>query len=105
MVAFLRMGWRNDLGCGIKKLENTLTGSHGGLQYVVLFAQVLDRPEETLCVLHEGYKDAERDRSMQYAISATPDNESDGNGAKNFNRRIVQSVGKNRIFECVHMLL
>ena len=41
------------------KLEDALGGGHGGLQDVEFFAEVLNRAEEALRVLHEGDEHAE----------------------------------------------
>ncbi len=40
--------WRNDFGLGVQELEDAFARGHGGLQDVVLFAQVLDGTEEAL---------------------------------------------------------
>ncbi len=53
------VGGRDDLGRGVEQLEDALAGGHGGLQDVVLLAEVLDGAEEALGVLDEGDQDAE----------------------------------------------
>ena len=57
------MGWAGEtmVGLGVEELEDALAGGHGGLQDVVLLAEVLDGPEEALRVLDEADEDAEGD--------------------------------------------
>src|SRR5579871_5464729 len=43
----------------IQELEHTLGRSHRGLQNVVLFTQVLNRPEESQAILKKGYQHAD----------------------------------------------
>ena len=43
-----RMRGRNDLRLGVEQLEDALAGGHGGLQDVVLVAEVLNGPQEAL---------------------------------------------------------
>ncbi len=50
-VARLRMGGADDLRRGVEQLEDALAGGHGGLQDVVLVAQILNGPPEALRVL------------------------------------------------------
>ncbi len=50
----------DDLGLGVEKLEDALGCRHRGLQDVVLFAEILDGPEEPHSVLEERHQHAER---------------------------------------------
>ena len=47
------------------KLEDAFGGGHGRLQDVEFFAQVLNRPEEALRVLHERDQHADGDRAAE----------------------------------------
>src|SRR5438067_10227294 len=62
-----------DFNRGIQQLENAFAGSHRRLEDVVLFAQVLNRPEESLRILNEGDYYAERYRTAQHLASTKPD--------------------------------
>src|SRR5947209_2692993 len=75
---------RGDFGGSIDQLENALTGGHGRLQDVVFLAQILNGAEETLRVLHEGYKDSERGSAPNYIHSAEPDDASNRNRGEDF---------------------
>ncbi len=96
------------------------------MQDVVFFAEVLNGAEEALGVLDEGDEDAERDGGTGYvhrmqkvlvkrqargkrsageegADAAAPDDQSDGGGAEQFDRRIVEGVGEDGVLEGVHV--
>ncbi len=78
----LRYRGRGDFYFRIEQLEHALARCHGRLQDVVLFAEVLNRAEKSLRVLHERDQHAERhpsarcqDRLDPMACSAPePDN-------------------------------
>ena len=95
---------RDDLGLGVEQLEDALAGGHGGLQDVVLLAEVLNGAEEALRVLHEGDEDAEGDGAVQDAEAAAPDDQRDGDGAEEFDRRVVPGVGEDGVGPGGHVL-
>ena len=71
----------------VKQFENPLARSHGRLQDIEFFAQILDRTEEALGVLHEGDQHADFHEARERAQSAIPKNNRDGRGAEQFNGR------------------
>ena len=116
------MRGRDDLGLIVEELEDALGGSHGGLQDVVLFAEVLDGAEEALRVLNEGDEDAEGDGSeeapvargaaggqvdvrgepgevggLEDADAAAPDDEGDGGGAEELDDGVVERVSEDGV--------
>src|SRR5262249_40417250 len=74
------------------------------LQDVVLLAQILDRTEKALGVLHEGHQDAQGYSSMQHANTTEPDNRGDSHRGEDFHYRVIKGVGKDGVFEGLHML-
>src|SRR5581483_3125315 len=57
----------------IEQLENSLRRGHRCLQDVVLFAEVLNRTEKALCILHKRNKHAERGYIADNSVRAEPD--------------------------------
>ena len=69
VAAATGLGGETIVGLGIEQLEDALAGGHGGLQDVVLVAEVLDGAEEALRVLHEGDQDAEGDGAAERTVA------------------------------------
>jgi hypothetical protein len=92
-----------DLSRCIEELENPLTGSHGRLQDVVLFAEILDGPEEALGILDKRNQNAQRGRAADDVVAAEPDDTSDCDRREDFDHRIVNGVRQDRVFERVHV--
>ncbi len=67
----LRFGGREDLGFRIEQLEDTLTRCHRRLQNVVLLAQVLNRAEKPLRVLHKRHQRADGRELVHHATVIT----------------------------------
>ena len=103
-VARARMRGAHNFRLGIEQLEDALAGGHGGLQDVVLVAQVLNGPPEALRVHVEHGQHADGDRAGQHAESAAPDHQRNGNHREQIDRRVVERVGKDRVFERDHVL-
>ena len=90
-------------GCGIEQLEDALAGGHGGLQDVVLVAQVLNGPPEALRVLLNMASTPMVTVPGEHAEAAAPDHERDGDRRQEFDRGVVERVGKDRVFERDHV--
>ena len=58
---------RSNLRRSIQQLENPLAGRHGRLQDVVLFAEILNGPEEALGILDEGGENPDAHDRMNHA--------------------------------------
>ena len=99
-----RIGRTHDLRRGIEQLEDALARGHGGLQDVVLVAQVLDGPPEALRIHVEHGQHADGHRARQHAEAAAPDHQRDGHRRQQIDRRIVERVGEDRVFERDHVL-
>ena len=99
----MRLLGRSDLHRRIQQLEDALARSHGGLQHVVFFAEVLDGAEEALRVLHEGHQHAQSDGVAQHRAAAKPDDRGNGAGGKDFHHRVVDGVRHDGVFERVHV--
>ena len=104
---------------GVEQLEDALAGSHGGLQDVVLLAEVHDGPEEALRVLDEADEDADLDGPedagsvggieadgvgggeeggvVQHGLATAPEDEGDGGGGEEFDDGIVPGVGEDGV--------
>ena len=97
---------RSDLGRRVEQLENALARRHGRLQDVVLFAEVLNGPEEALGILNEGDQHAKTVRQRPRMHVMLPPNQMtqaiaiDG---KNFHHRVIDGVRHDRVFERVHV--
>ncbi len=98
------MGGRGDVGGGVEEFEDALGGGHGGLEDVVLLAQVHDGAEETLGVLDEGDEDAEGDGAVEGGQTAAPDDKGDGDRGEELDGGVVEGVGEDGVFEGVHVL-
>src|SRR6185312_746377 len=116
---------RGDFHRSIEQLEYAFTGGHGGLQNVVLVAQVLDGTEEALRVAHKGDQNAERrdrgdcmnhrqvvdelqsdrgDRPLvKDSIASEPDDAGNGDVRKNFNDRVIKGVGEDGVLVRLHV--
>src|SRR4029077_13228098 len=99
-----RLRRRGDLHRRIQQFEDTLAGRHGRLQDVVLVAQILYGAEEALRVLHERGQHADGDGAAKHTESAEINHHGDGHAGKDFNHRVVERVGHDRVFEGVHVL-
>ena len=97
-------GRAHNLRRRVQQFENALAGRHGGLQDVVLVAQVLDGPPEALRVLDEHGQHADGDRSAEHAEAAAPDHQRDGDGGEHFNGGVVEGVGEDGVFKGDHVL-
>ena len=102
-----------DFGGSIEELEEALGGGHGGLQDVVFVGEVLDGAEEALRVLDEGDQNSQGDDGVREGVccgecgdrrgvventdTATPDDESDGDGAQELYDRVVESIGEDGV--------
>src|ERR1017187_6413411 len=118
-VAGDRVRGGEDGGLGVDELEYALAGGHGGLQDVVLLAEVHDGPEESLRVLDEADEDADGDGAeeagdarwihsegvgrgeesgiVQDGLAAAPEDESDGGGREEFDDRVVPGVSEDGV--------
>ena len=102
-VAGAGIGGADDFRRGIEQLEDAFAGGHGGLQDVVLVAQVLDGTPEALRIHVECGQHADGDGAGEDAESATPDDEGDGDRGEDFDRGVVERVGEDRVFERDHV--
>ena len=105
------MSGRDDRRFGVEQLEDALAGGHGGLQDVVLVAEVLDGAEEALRVLDEGDQHAEGDGAedrvaqaplviagvAEDGVAAAPDDQRDGGGAEELDDGVVEGVGEDGV--------
>ncbi len=73
------------------------------MQDIVLFAEILDGPEETLRILDKRNQNAESGGPTNHVVAAEPDDASDCDRRKNFDHRIVNGVRQDRVFERVHV--
>ena len=118
---------RNHLHRCIQQLEDAFAGGHGRLQDVVFLAEVHDRAEEAQSVLDEGDQHAQRrctagtrrnaisvfqlkltatlvtGDASHHVAAAEPDHAGNRNDGKNFDRRVVDRVGHDRVFVRVHV--
>src|SRR5205085_7165112 len=95
--------WRGDLSRRIEQFENTLAGSHGRLQNVVLLTQILNWPEEPQGVLAERNQHAQSRHTLEHAPAAKPDDGRDRGRRQNFNHRIIDRVRHDSVFERLHV--
>src|SRR5579871_183436 len=102
--SLLRQSRRSDFNRSIQQFKNALAGCHGALKNVVLVAQVLDRAEETLRVLHERSEHADGDSAAEDAESAKINHHGNGHAGKDFHHRIVERVSHDGVFIRVHVL-
>ena len=98
------MGGADDLRLGVEQLEDALAGGHGGLQDVVLVAEVLNGPPEALRVLDEHGQYADGNRAVENAEAAAPDDQGDGDGGEQFDGGVVERIGEDGVFEGDHVL-
>ena len=105
-VAGHGMRGAHDLRRGIHELEDALAGGHGGLQDVVLVAQILNGPPEAQRELreHDEHADGDRGRQVQHAEAAAPDHQRNGDRREKIDRRVVERVGEDRVLEGDHVL-
>jgi hypothetical protein len=73
------------------------------LKDVVLFAQVLDRPEEPLRILHESNQYTQGNGIADHLVSAEPDDACNCSGRQDFHNRIVNRMCLDSVFEGVHV--
>ena len=71
---------RRDVNLCIQQLEHALARRHRRLQDVVLLAQILNRTEEPLRILHERDQHAERRHAPDHVVPTEPDDAGNGNG-------------------------
>ena len=88
----------------IEQLEDTFAGRHRRLQNSELFAQILNRPEHLLRILHKCDYRAELERALQHAQAAKPQQRRHRRDAKEFDRRVEHRVRQNRIFIGQHVV-
>src|ERR1700731_3355473 len=123
----LNDGGRDYFHGRIQQLEYAFAGGHGRLQDVVFFTEVHDGAEEAERVLDEGDQYAERghggyqserdqrfpvethgdagDAKIAYHVaSAKPDDACNRDSRKDFYDRVVNRVGHDRVFVCVHVV-
>src|SRR5437764_76510 len=86
-----RMSGRDNLRWSIKQFEDTFRRGHGSLENVVFVAQVHDRAEKALRILHECDHDTNRHRPPNDPQSAKPKDRRYSDGGENFHHRY--SVG------------
>ena len=98
-----RDGRRSHFNLCIQQLEHALARRHRRLQDVVFLAQVLNRTEEPLRVLHERDQDANRCHAPDHVIPAKPDNARNGNCRQYFDHRVVHRVRHDGVFERLHV--
>src|SRR5208282_5528679 len=87
----------------IEQLEHALSGRHRRLQDVVLLAQILNRTEKPLRVLHERDQHAERRHAPDHIIPPEPDNAGDGNRRQYFDHRVIHRVRHDGVFKRLHV--
>src|SRR5882762_5266115 len=80
---------RRHVNLGIQQLEHALSRRHRRLQDVVLLAQVLNRTEKPLRVLHERDQHAERRHAPDHVVPPEPDDAGDGNRREYFDHRVI----------------
>jgi hypothetical protein len=85
-------------------LNNPLGRGHGGLQDVVLFAQVLDGAEEAGGVLQKRDHDPDGDSAALEAPSAVGEKSRDGERREEFDDRIEPAIGDDGVLEGEHVL-
>jgi hypothetical protein len=112
----------------IQQLEHSLSGCHRRLQNVVLLAQILNRTEKPLRVLHKCNQHAQCDHCIsremkrkqgfgteadhyrshceivQHIAAAKPNHAGDCNGRQDFHHRVINRVRHDRVFEGFHVL-
>src|SRR6476469_6362230 len=99
----LRYGGRSDVDWRVKQLKDALGRSHRRLQDVVLVAEILDGPEESLRVLHERDQRSDRRKVADDVAATNPDERRGCDRRKNFDDRIVHGVSHDGVFERLHM--
>ncbi len=100
---FGRRGRREHRGGRIEQLENALARCHGGLQNVVLFAEILYRAEEAQAVLQEGRHHAESQSAGLHAEAAVAENGGHGDHRKELDHGIEPSVRDYRRLVGMHV--
>ena len=120
-LRFFRNRRRRHFNLRIQQLEHALPRRHRRLQNVVFLAQILNRPEEALRVLHERHQHAERHRNlhqMELAFlygqagdahvpddfsSAEPDDAGHRDRRQHFDHRVIHRIGQDGVFERLHV--
>src|SRR4029077_3890231 len=117
---------RCDLHRTVQQLEHALAGRHCRLKNVVLFAEVLNGPEEALRVLDEGRENTNAHKCTDHVkgkktltrefrsdtaysqaandvIATKPDYAGDGDRLQDFHDRVIDCVRHNRVLESLHV--
>ena len=100
----LRRGGARDLRLVSSSLKMRSADGHGGLQDVVLFAEVLNGAEEAQAVLEERHQHAEGERALLDAESAVGEQHGEGEHAEELDHRVEPAVGEDGVLERVHVL-
>src|SRR5437879_5320540 len=105
-----RMVERNRVGIGfdrhrlIQELEDALGCSHGGLEDVELFAEVLNGAEEALGEHGEGGENTKGEAAGKNANSTGPKDQGNGGEAEKLDRGIEESVSENGVAPGEHVV-
>src|SRR5207244_4209630 len=83
---------RRNLHWGIKQRENAFARRHRRLQNVVLLAEILNGPEEALCVLNERGENANGGHIVDHITAAEPNHTRDRSRRENFDHRVITRV-------------
>ncbi len=101
---FHRRGRREHRGPRIEQVEDALGRCHGGLQNVVLFAQILNGAEESQPILQERRHHSQRQSAGLHAETAIGENAGHGDHREEFDHRIKPTVCHHRRFVGIHVL-
>ncbi len=99
-----RVARAEDCGLGIEQLKNTLRRSHGGLQDVVLFAEILDRPEEPLPPLQEGNHHAQREPARTNLEPAVAQDAGERQHGEELHHGVEPAISGDRVLEGEHVV-